>query len=155
MKPALPNFGKSLLVLLMVVLTAVQPLFATCGGGGGGGMGGMKGGSNDSTQTYAVPWKFLTPQAVLPKEGLILYWFPASQQELQNSSLRVSRQLSTYASQCVTLEVSDTNSVPGQKFITTETQLPVAILATPDHQIVTKLESKKGKLDVTDVEKML
>ena len=119
-------------------------------------MGGMKGGnSSDSTQTYAVPWKFLTPQAEPPKDGLVLYWFPASQQELQQSSLRVSRQLSTYASQCVSLEVADVHSIPGQKFITADTQLPVAIIATPDHQLITKLDNKKGKLQVEDVEKML
>ena len=80
------------------------------------------------------------------QRGLVLYWFPASQKELQQSSLRVSRQLSTYASQCVTLEVADVNSVPGQKFITAETQLPVAIIATPDHQLVSKLDNNKGKL---------
>ena len=62
--------------LLMCVLITVQPVLATCGGGGGGGMGGMRGGSgNDSTQTYAVPWKFLTPEAPKPTEGLVLYWF--------------------------------------------------------------------------------
>ena len=118
-------------------------------------MGGMRGGNGDSTQTYAVPWKFLTPDAPKPTEGLVLYWFPASQQELQQSSLRVSRQLSLYASQCVTLEVADVRSIPGQKFVTPETQLPIAVIATPDHQLVSKLDNTKGKLKVEDVEKML
>lgn len=140
----------------MCLLITVQPLLATCGGGGGGGMGGMKGGnSNDSTETYAVPWKFLTPQAEPPKDGLVLYWFPASQDELQRSSLRMSRQLSVYAAQCISLEVADARSIPGQKFITADTQLPVVVIATPDHQLVTKLDNKKGKLDVADVEKLL
>src|SRR5438270_10349348 len=106
--------------LLMSVLITVQPLLATCGGGGGGGKGGISGGDS-GTQTYSVPWKFLAPDSPKPTEGLVVYWFPASQDEVNKSSLRVSRQLSTYASQCVALEVANTASEAGQKFVTPET----------------------------------
>ncbi len=144
------------LALLMSVIVSVQPLLATCGGGGGGGRGGISpsGNGTDSEQAYAVPWKVLKAGTELPKDGLVLYWFPASQNELQQSSLRVSRLLSTYASQCITLEVADTKSEPGQKFASGVT-LPIAVIATPDHQLVSKLENTKGKLNVEDVEKML
>lgn len=140
----------------MVFFMAVNPAAATCGGGGGGGTGGMRSGGAgmDQGSTFMVPWKLLTKDAVLPTEGLVLYWFPASNDEVKNSSLRVSRQLSLYASQCVALEIADTNSVAGQKFAA-NANLPLAVLATPDHQLVTKLESNKGKLNVEDVEKML
>ena len=41
--------------------------------------------------------------------GLVLYWFPASNNEVNNSSLRQSRALSLYASQCVSMELADTH----------------------------------------------
>jgi hypothetical protein len=43
--------------------------------------------------------------------------FPASQNELEKSSLRNSRTLSVYASQCVALGVADGKSAYGQKYV--------------------------------------
>jgi tetratricopeptide (TPR) repeat protein len=151
MKPAFLRPTAFFLFLLM----PLQPLLATCGGGGGGGRGGISpsGGAN-AEQAYAVPWKFLKADSEIPKEGLIIYWFPASQQELEQSSLRISRQLSLVSTQCVALEVADKTSIPGQKFLA-DAAVPLVVIATPDHQIVAKVENKKGKLDVQDVEKMV
>lgn len=140
--------------LLMSVLMTVQPVLATCGGGGGGGRGGISGG-NDGTQSYKVPWRFLAPDSPRPTEGLVIYWFPASQNEVDKSSLRVSRQLSTYASQCVSLEVANMASEPGQKFVKEQSQLPVAVIATPDNTQLQRLDNKDGKLKVEDLEKLL
>ena len=42
------------------------------------------------------------------RKGLVLYWFPASQDELKKSSLRASRTLSLYAGQCISMELADT-----------------------------------------------
>src|SRR5690242_17917057 len=88
---------------LVLALLFSLPASPTCGGGGGGGMGGMApagGGMSMPQQVYYVPWKMAKPQDPGSADGLILYWFPASQNELQKSSLRVSRPLSLYASQC-------------------------------------------------------
>ncbi|PYY18184.1 MAG: hypothetical protein DMG60_09235 [Acidobacteria bacterium] len=130
---------------------------ATCGGGGGGGMGGMApGGSGGGMQqqVYYVPWKMAEPTDTSAATALVLYWFPSSQNELQNSSLRVSRPLSVYAAQCVAMEVADPSSPSRAKFAAEDT-LPVAVLATSDGGIVGKLENKKGRLNVEDVEKLL
>jgi tetratricopeptide (TPR) repeat protein len=143
----------SLLVIAFLVLPTAS---ATCGGGGGGGMGGMApaGGGGVQEQVYYVPWKAAKPADASSQAGLVVYWFPSSQQELQNSSLRVSRRLSLYAAQCVSMEVVDPSS-PFRTKLAGEDTLPVAVLATPDGSVVGKLENKKGRLNVEDVEKLV
>src|SRR5262245_62295157 len=91
-------------VAAMACLVVVEVL-ATCGGGGGGGTGGMGGGASmgGNEIVYRVPWKLVNASDTLPAGGLVVYWFPASQNELQKSSLRESRTLTLYEKQCVTM----------------------------------------------------
>jgi tetratricopeptide (TPR) repeat protein len=141
----------------MVVMLLVADAWATCGGGGGGGTGGMGGGSNSmgSDIVYQVPWKNIHLEDPLPKGGLVVYWFPASQNELEKSSLRNSRTLSIYATQCVTLGVSPSESPLGQKLLVDE-KLPIAVLADTDGKIIGKAQGDKdGMLRVAQVEKMV
>src|SRR5437868_13519954 len=111
-----------LLALLLVTFFAFSPAWATCGGGGGGGGGGMSGGGTSggggsSPQVYYVPWKVRAAQDPPIAMGLVLYWFPATTEEVQKSSLRASRTLSLYASQCVSMELADYRTPAGQKII--------------------------------------
>ena len=148
-------FARSLTVLL-ITLFALSPAWATCGGGGGGGGGGMSGGSGGSSsapETYPVPWKVHDAKTP-PAKGFVLYWFPASKDEMKKSSLRMSRTLSLYASQCVSMELADTQ-LPNADKLLGESKLPVAVIATPDGTPVTKVENKDGKLGVSAVEKVL
>src|SRR5690242_13157298 len=96
---------RSIAVVLLALFFA-QSSFATCGGGGGGGGGGMSnngGGGGSNAPVYVVPWKVRKPNDAAA-QGLVLYWFPASTDEMKKSSLRESRTLSLYASQCVSME---------------------------------------------------
>jgi tetratricopeptide (TPR) repeat protein len=142
----------------MTALLAVSQSWATCGGGGGGGRGGMASGpgagSMQDQQVYRVPWRLIKPEDPPASTGLLLYWFPSSQQELERSSLLNSRTLSLYASQCVTLGVVDVHTPIGQKFAATD-KLPVAVLAQPDGTLVGKAENKNGYLKVEQVENLL
>src|SRR5882724_17867 len=97
--------------ILLLLLFSLQSTWATCGGGGGGGVGGMSGGGGGGAApvVYTVPWKRLKPKDPAPSAGLVLYWFPASKEELQKSSLRNSRALSLYAGQCISMQVADSN----------------------------------------------
>lgn len=147
--------------IFMVVLLLPAPGSATCGGGGGGGMGGMRGGNTPGggmpggdEQVYPVPWKLVKPDDVPVAGGLAVYWFPSSVQEFQKSSLRNSRTLSLYASQCVTMGVADTQSAVGLRFAAGE-KLPVAVLAKPDGTVLGKAQNKDGFLRVDQVEKLL
>ncbi|MBV8860109.1 MAG: tetratricopeptide repeat protein [Acidobacteria bacterium] len=142
-----------LLSLLLVTLFAFSPAFATCGGGGGGGGGGMSSGSSSSTQVYYVPWKVREAKDPAPA-GLVLYWFPLSNDELKKSSLRESRTLSLYASQCVSMELADFRTPAGQKLVG-DSKPPVAVLATPEGAPVGKAENAGGILKVAQVEKLV
>lgn len=153
MKAPASLFARSLTIALIAVFAAV-PLWATCGGGGGGGGGGMSGGGGGSTaETYPVPWK-IHDDKTPPAKGLVLYWFPASKEELQKSSLRASRTLSLYASQCVSMELAD-GRLPNADKLLGESKPPVAVIVTPDGTPVTKVENTDGKLKVEAVEKVL
>ncbi|MDX6558999.1 MAG: hypothetical protein QOF72_2048 [Blastocatellia bacterium] len=149
------KFARSIAVALLA-LFFIQTSWATCGGGGGGGGGGMSnggGGGGSNAATYPVPWKAYT-KATPASGGLVLFWFPASETEIKNSSLRESRALSVYASQCVAMEVADTN-LPNADKLLGDSKLPVAVLATPDGTPVKKIENKDGKLKVAEVEKVV
>src|SRR5262245_52466408 len=80
---------RSIAVALLFLFFA-QTTFATCGGGGGGGGGGMSnnggGGGGSNAPVYVVPWKVRKPTDT-PAMGLVLYWFPASADEMKKSSL--------------------------------------------------------------------
>jgi tetratricopeptide (TPR) repeat protein len=154
--PRMKSLNTRPLALALVLILASYPVFATCGGGGGGGGGGMSsGGSNGgmSPPVYHVPWK-IRKQDDPANGGLVLYWFPASKEELQKSSLRESRVLSLYASQCISMELADRNT-PGAEKLLGESKVPVAVLATPDGVPVSKIENKDGRLKVTEVEKLV
>ena len=140
--------------VLAIVFMVVVDVLATCGGGGGGGTGGMGGGGMGSEVVYQVPWKILNATDAVSPGGLVVYWFPASANELKNSSLRNSRLLSLYASQCVTMGIADIGTPLGQKFAADE-KLPVAVLAQSDGKVIGKAEGEAGKLKVGQVEKLL
>ena len=133
----------------------MSPVWATCGGGGGGGAGGVSGGNGGGPApvVYKVPWKVWEPRTA-PNKGLILYWFPVSQQELDRSSLRTSRILSLYASQCVTMAVGDAKQ-PELQPIIGDSALPIAVLANADGSPIKKIENTDGKLRVDQVEKVI
>jgi tetratricopeptide (TPR) repeat protein len=143
------------IAILLLGLFAAQSSFATCGGGGGGGGGGTSnnGGGGSETPVYKVPWRVHKANGA-PATGLILYWFPVSQSELNNSSLRQSRTLSLYASQCVSMEVADAKMSDTQQLLG-DSKLPVAVLAKPDGTPINKVENSNGKLKVGDVEKLV
>lgn len=111
------------------------------------------GGGGSNAPTYPVPWvPYKSVKA--PAAGLVLYWFPASQKEISNSSLRQSRTLSLYASQCVAMQLADTQ-LPNADKLLGDSKVPVAVLATPDGSPVQKVENKDGKIKVADVEKIV
>ena len=148
--------GRSLAFLLITAFVC-SPVWATCGGGGGGGTsgsGGSGGGSTSNPVVYHVPWKMLAETDKPVTEGLILYWFPASKEELQKSSLRESRELSLYAGQCVSMQLAD-GRAPHAKELVGESKLPVAVLANPDGTAVSRVENTAGKLKVGDIEKLV
>src|SRR5215208_1710352 len=142
------------LATLLMVLFSLSPAWATCGGGGGGGTGGVAGGSSNAgpaPTVYKVPWKMWEARTT-PNKGLVLYWFPANNNEIQKSPLHASRILTLYSAQCVSMTVADGRQ-PELKPIIGDSALPVAVLTTADGSPITKVESTAGKLKIEQVEK--
>ena len=120
-------------------------------------MGGMSPGSSGmptAQETYPVPWRQRMPQDPPLVAGLVVYWFPTGVDEFRRSSLRNSRMLALYASQCVSMEVADVLSPAGQKFAA-DAKLPLVVLAQPDGTVIGKAENKSGFLKVDQVEQLL
>src|SRR5687768_4142836 len=143
-----------ILATILITLFSLSPAWATCGGGGGGGTGGVGGGNSSmgpAPTVYKVPWKLWESRTAAQK-GLVLYWFPASNDEVKKSPLLTSRILTLYSAQCVTMSVGDAG-LPELKNLVGESALPVAVLATHDGTAIKKVDSNAGKLKVTEVEK--
>ena len=144
------------LATTLIVLFALSPAWATCGGGGGGGTGGVAGGARNegpAPTVYKVPWK-LWEARTAPNRGLVLYWFPANNDEVKKSSLLASRILTIYSGQCVTMTVADAKT-PELQPIIGDSQVPVAVLASSDGTPIKKVENTAGKLKVDQVEKLV
>lgn len=144
------------LATLLIVLFASSPAWATCGGGGGGGTGGVAGGARNegpAPTVYKVPWK-LWEARTAPNKGLVLYWFPANNDEVKKSALLASRILTIYSGQCVSMTVADAKT-PELQPIIGDSQVPVAVLASADGTPIKKIENTAGKLKVDQVEKLV
>jgi tetratricopeptide (TPR) repeat protein len=144
------------LATILIILFATSPAWATCGGGGGGGTGGVAGGNSNmgpAPTVYKVPWK-LWEARTAPNKGLVLYWFPASNDEVKKSSLLASRILTLYSAQCVSMTVADAKQ-PELQPIIGDSALPVAVLASADGTPIKKVDNTAGKLKVDQIEKLL
>ena len=150
------SLSRALAAVLMLMFS-LSPVWATCGGGGGGGTGGVGGGGGRSEgpapPVYKVPWKIFEARTA-PQKGLVLYWFPASNNEIQKSSLLASRILTLYSAQCVSMTIADSKT-PELQSIIGNSALPVAVLASSDGTPINKVENTGGKLRVEQVEKLL
>ena len=149
------KFSRALATFLMILI-ASAPVWATCGGGGGGGTGGVGGGganTGPAPTVYKVPWQIWEARKA-PNKGLVLYWFPATQSEVEKSSLRTSRILTLYSAQCVSMSIAD-STLPELQPILNGATLPVAVLVTADGKTIQKVDNTGGKLKAQDVEKVV
>src|ERR1044072_1590169 len=149
------RLSRALAAILMLIFS-LSPAWATCGGGGGGGTGGVGGGGRSEgpePAVYKVPWKIWEARTA-PNKGLIFYWFPASNNEIKNSSLLASRILTLYSSQCVSMTVADSKT-PELQSIIGNSAVPVAVLVNADGSPISTVENTAGKLKVDQVEKLV
>jgi tetratricopeptide (TPR) repeat protein len=137
-------------LVILVVFTNTHA-WATCGGGGGGGVGGIA--PSGAREVYNVPWRVAAPGRLVPPQGLVLYWFPLTPEEVKKSELRTSRVLSLYASQCVAMEVAPPDSALVQKFAVAEKR-PAAVLASGEGAAIAEVGTG-GALKVGDVENLI
>ncbi|PYQ27209.1 MAG: hypothetical protein DMF56_20760 [Acidobacteria bacterium] len=140
-----------LFALAVVVCLTLPSAYATCGGGGGGGMGGTMPSGMSQPEAYVVPWKILRPDQPAVSAPLILYWFPATKEEVKGSELLSSRALTMASSQCVGMQLVVPGDTESLKKWEVADKLPAAILVA-DGAPVTRWESENGKLRLGKIE---
>jgi tetratricopeptide (TPR) repeat protein len=128
---------------------------ATCGGGGGGGTGGAMPSMGASPQVYFVPWKALNPGDEPLKGPLVVYWIPATREEVRKSDLLNSRTLTTYASQCVGMQLVNPDDAAMVEKLGVTGKAPTALLLDETGKAVAHVDAEKGTLKLSAVEKMV
>jgi tetratricopeptide (TPR) repeat protein len=110
-------------------------------------------GGGDTPTVYHVPWKMHEKDKPVTT-GLVLYWFPATVEEIKRSPMLTSRDLSLYAAQCVRMELADGRTTNVEK-LTGASKVPFVVLADSAANIIGRVENKDGKISVGDVEKLV
>jgi len=144
-----------------ILLFVFADAYATCGGGGGGGMGGINRGGFGPMNTptpeqqpkpYIVPWRVLKTGDAPLTSPIIVYWFPATPDEMNRSELVQSRNLVLYSAQCIGMQlVKPEDNDTATKWNVTADKRPIAILVS-DGKEVARVNSDHGSLPSSQIE---
>ncbi|MCU1244131.1 MAG: hypothetical protein JWN02_41 [Acidobacteria bacterium] len=102
-----------------------------------------------------VPWKVLNPGDERPQGDLILYWLPASREEIRHSPLVTSRPLAVYSTQCVSMQLVRPEDQETIARLEAEERLPAAVLTDREGRVIARVEADHGLLRLSAVEKMV
>jgi hypothetical protein len=104
---------------------------------------------------WFVPWKVLNPGDTAPHAQLIVYWLPASRDEMRHSELLTSRTLTIYSSQCVAMHVVRPDDFERIAKLGANGKAPVVLLLDGDGREVTHIDNEAGALRVATVERIV
>jgi hypothetical protein len=102
-----------------------------------------------------VPWKVIAPGDSPAKAPMTLYWIPASRDDFKRSELLFSRPLTSYASQCVAMQVIRADDAARIEKLGAAGALPIAVLLDGDGKQLGKVDNDRGALNVSAVEKLV
>jgi hypothetical protein len=106
-------------------------------------------------QVTFVPWKVLNPGDEPAKGDLVLFWIPASRDEMRRSPLLTSRVLAAYASQCVGMQVIRADDVIMIDKLGATGKLPAAVITDAATNSLGSAVQEKGALAPAAVEKLV
>jgi hypothetical protein len=101
-----------------------------------------------------VPWRVVEPGGTVDAP-LVLYWIPASVEELRRSELLSSDELTLFSSRCVAMRVVRLNDQARLAKLDVGDALPVAVLARQDGEILGRVLGTDGVLSVAEVETLV
>lgn len=101
-----------------------------------------------------VPWKVLAPRDTVDAP-LVLFWIPASPDELRRSPLLTSDELTLYSSRCVAMRVVRVDDRARMTRLAPEREIPVAVLTNRKGEILGHIEGEDGHLPVGEVEALV
>lgn len=104
---------------------------------------------------HLVPWKFLSTGGDLVKAPVVLYWLPASTDEMKRSSLLTSHPLLEASARCVGFEIVLPDDAISVEKLSATGKLPVAVLVDSQGQVTRSVTNVRGVLSTAAVERML
>jgi hypothetical protein len=133
-------------------LLVVSTVCAQSGREGGRGRSGPGTGNPDE---HLVPWKFLSKGGELVKGPIVLYWLPASTEEIKRSPLLTSQGLREATARCIGFEIVVPDDTMTIEKLGGSGKLPVAALVDSQGRVIRTVGNVRGALSVPAVERML
>ncbi len=101
-----------------------------------------------------VPWKVLDPADTVDAP-LVLYWIPATAEELRRSELLTSYDLTLFSSRCVAMRVVRFNDTERLARLEVGRDVPMVVLADGDGAVIGRVEAERGTLPLFEVEELV
>jgi hypothetical protein len=101
-----------------------------------------------------VPWRVVDPATVVDAP-LVLYWIPATGEELRRSELLTSEELTLFSSRCVAMRVVRFNDSARLTTLGVGPEVPLAVLTDRDGNVLGRVEPDDGVLEVVEVEELV
>lgn len=95
-----------------------------------------------------VPWKVIEPGAPRETSPLVLFWVPASRDELRRSELLTSDELTLFSSHCVAMRIVRLDDHETLQRLGVDDELPAAVLADAAGEVIARVPAT----DVAEVE---
>ena len=115
----------------------------------------LAGAAQPPEPVWFVPWKVLNPGEAPPAAQLVVYWLPASRDDMRHSELLTSRTLTIYSSQCVAMSVVRPDDFERISKLGANQRAPVVLLLDGDGREITHIESESGALRIASVERVV
>ena len=102
-----------------------------------------------------MSWRVIEKDVPPPKGPIVLYWLPASAEEMERSLLMTSSALGEAATRCVDLEIVAPGSAAAVAKLGAAGKVPAALLADRDGRIIARTDNVRGVLRADEVERMV
>jgi hypothetical protein len=86
---------------------------------------------------------------------LVLFWIPATPDELRRSELLTSYDLTLFSSRCVAMRVVRFNDSARLTRLDVGPEVPMVVLTDREGNVLGRLEAEDGKLPVSEVEDLV
>jgi hypothetical protein len=101
-----------------------------------------------------VPWEVLDPAEPVDAP-LVLFWIPATPDELRRSDLLTSYDLTLFSSRCVAMRVVRFNDSARLARLDVGPDVPMVVLTDRAGTVLGRVEAEDGKLPVSEVEELV
>ena len=101
-----------------------------------------------------VPWEVLEAGARVDA-ALILFWIPATSEELRRSPLLTSNALTLFSSRCVAMRVVRLDDGARLAALKVNGAVPLAVLSDGEGNVIGRVDAEDGRLSVTEVEDLV